>query len=346
MTQRERILAVLNREQPDRVPMNYSATQEASDRLCAHLGCTLPEAFERLHVDTQAGVGPTYCGPRLPENTDIYGIRRRKVDYGTGVYWESENAPLAAFQTPEEVDANYTWPSPDWWDFSVIPGQVEAAAGHGVLGGASEPGLLYKALRGEQQAFMDFLANPEMILHCIGRIFDYCCEMTRRIFEQAPGRVDITVVAEDLGGQDSLMYSPEHIRAYFLPGMRRMADLARQNGSHVYTHTDGAVREVLPDLIGMGTQILNPVQWVCKGMDRAGLKRDFGDKLIFHGAMDNQHTLPFGTPADVRQEVLDNLATLGRGGGYIIAPCHNIQSITPPENIVAMYETGYAEGWT
>jgi len=79
-------------------------------------------------------------------------------------------------------------------------------------------------------------------------------------------------------------------------------------------------------------------------MDREGLKRDFGDRLVFHGGVDNQQTLPFGTPGDVRQEVIDNLRILGAGGGYILAPCHNIQPITPTENILALYETAAREG--
>ena len=114
---------------------------------------------------------------------------------------------------------------------------------------------------------------------------------------------------------------------------------------YVFTHSDGAIRPIIPRLIELGVQVLNPIQWRCAGMDREGLKRDFGDRLVFHGGVDNQQTLAFGSVEDVRQEVLDNLRILGAGGGYILAPCHNIQVVTPPENIVAMYETGYAEGW-
>ena len=95
-----------------------------------------------------------------------------------------------------------------------------------------------------------------------------------------------------------------------------------------------------------GIDLLNPIQWRCAGMDREGLKRDFGERLVFHGGVDNQQTLAFGSPEDVRREVLDNLAILGKGGGYIPAPCHNLQAISPPENIVAMYEAGYEYGWT
>jgi uroporphyrinogen decarboxylase len=91
--------------------------------------------------------------------------------------------------------------------------------------------------------------------------------------------------------------------------------------------------------------ILNPVQWRCAGMEREGLKNDFGDQIIFHGGMDNQQTMPFGSVDDVRREVVENFSILGKGGGLILAPCHNLQSITPIENIVAMYETGYVEGF-
>jgi len=98
-------------------------------------------------------------------------------------------------------------------------------------------------------------------------------------------------------------------------------------------------------MIEAGIDVLNPIQWRCQGMEREGLKRDFGDQVIFHGGMDNQYTLAFGTVEEVRQEVADNLRILGEGGGYILAPCHNIQAVSPPENIVAMYETGYECGW-
>jgi len=127
--------------------------------------------------------------------------------------------------------------------------------------------------------------------------------------------------------------------------MKRMMDLAHEHGAFVFHHSDGSIREILPDMIKAGIDVLNPVQWRCRGMEREGLKRDFGGDLVFHGAMDNQQTLPFGTVEDVQREVVDNLRILGGGGGYILAPCHNIQANTPMENVVAMYGKGYEEGW-
>ena len=192
---------------------------------------------------------------------------------------------------------------------------------------------------------MDLVLEPEMVHHCLDKLFDLARQDTLRIFQAIPGRVDITYVAEDLGSQTGLLMSPEQMRTFLFPRMKGMMELTKEHGSHVFTHSDGAIREVIADLIDLGVEVLNPIQWRCPGMEREGLKRDFGDKLVFHGGMDNQQTVPFGTVAEVEQEVLDNLRILGSGGGYILAPCHNIQAVTPPENIIAIYQAGYDAGW-
>ncbi|HEO71560.1 MAG TPA: uroporphyrinogen-III decarboxylase-like protein, partial [Candidatus Hydrogenedentes bacterium] len=339
MTGRERWLAVLQRETPDRVPMDIWATPEAQQKLTGHMGCDWETALERLHIDTPLGVGGRYVGPPPVEGEDIWGIRYRSVDYGSGTYDEAVSAPLAAYQSVDEIDAHYAWPSPDQWAYEHLPGQVAGQEHRIVRGGGSEPFLLYKKLRGEAQAFLDLLANPDIVHYCLDRLFELAYQDTLRIFETIPGVVKITYVAEDIGAQDGLLYAPEHIRTFLFPRMKRMMDLTREHGSFVFTHSDGSFREVIPDLIAMGTQVLNPIQWRCANMEREGLKRDFGDSLIFHGGVDNQYTLAFGSVDEVRQEVLDNYRILGDGGGYILAPCHNIQAVSPPENVIAMYET-------
>jgi uroporphyrinogen decarboxylase len=184
-----------------------------------------------------------------------------------------------------------------------------------------------------------------MVHYCLDKLFNLAYENTCRIYEQIPGKVTLSYVAEDLGAQEGLMFSLFHIREFLLPWMKRMIDLAHAAEVYVFHHSDGAIRDIIPDMIDIGIDILNPIQWRCKGMAREALKRDFGKDVVFHGSMDNQYTLAFGSVEEVRQEVRDNLRILGKGGGYILAPCHNIQAISPPENIVAMYETGYAEAW-
>ncbi|MEW5901936.1 MAG: uroporphyrinogen decarboxylase family protein [Acidobacteriota bacterium] len=201
-------------------------------------------------------------------------------------------------------------------------------------------------IRGGEQALIDLVDHPEIVHYCLGKLFDLAAENTVRIFEAIPGKVMLSYVAEDMGGQKDLMFSPAHVREFLLPGMKRIIDLAHQAGAYVFHHNDGNVRRIVPAMIAAGIDVLNPIQWWNTGLDRAELKQEFGDRLVFHGGMDNQNTLPFGSHEDVRREVQENLDILGRGGGYILAPCHNIQSITPVENIVAMYEAGYENGWT
>lgn len=345
MTPVERWRAVLERRTPDRLPLDYWGTKETTALLKRHLGCpTKRRMLEKLHVDFVVDAKPVYRGPRLPSHTDVLGCRYRAVGYGAGRYSECVNAPLARFRSIAEIERGYRWPDPDWWDYGGIPKKIRGLGHHPIRAGGSEPFLIYKKLRGQEQAFIDLIENPEIVHYALGKLFDLAYEDTRRILETIPGKALFIYVAEDLGGQSDLMFSADHIREFLLPGMKRMIALARSAGVYVFHHDDGSCRRILPDMIAAGIDILNPIQWRCPGMDREGLKRDFGGKVVFHGGMDNQWTLPFGTVEDVRRETLENIAILGRGGGYILAPCHNIQSVTPPENVVAMYETAYENG--
>ncbi len=345
MTPKERWTAVLKREVPDRIPMDYWATHEVTEKLMRYLKCqSEKELYEKLHIDKVITVSPRYIGPDIQEGYDVFGIRNKEVDYGGGSYSEVIYHPLAEYKTVEEIERDYKWPSPDWWDYSEIPKQLIGNEEYPVQGGGSEPFLTYKCLRGQEQAFMDLILNPEMVNYCLDKLFDLCCQDTLRIYEQIPGKVMITYVAEDFGAQTDLMYSPDQIREFFIPRMKRMMELAHQAGAFVFFHSDGAVRKIIPDMIEAGIDVLNPIQWRCNGMEREALKRDFGERLIFHGGVDNQYTLAFGSVEEVRQEVIRNIRILGKDGGYLLAPCHNIQPVSPVENIIAMYETGYEYG--
>jgi len=346
MTPRERWMAVLGRQEPDRVPMDYWGTPEVDQMLIRHFRCgDLWQVIKRLHIDRPIDLVPEYVGPPRPPGANEFGILYRKVDHGTGLYDEAVFHPLAKFQSIAEVEAGYVWPKPDWYDYSRLGSLVAGKEEYPLEGPVSEPFYLYKDLRGMEQSFVDLVENPEFVHYCLEKIFAHEYQRILRTFEALPRRITYVFVAEDLGAQGDLMYSLRHIREYFLPRMKRMMKLVHDGGAMVMTHSDGAIRRVIPDLIAIGMDVLNPVQWRCAGMDRADLKRDFGGQVIFHGGVDNQQTLPFGSAEDVRQEVRDNLRILGAGGGYILAPCHNIQGITPIENILAMYETGYQEGW-
>ena len=336
-TPRERWTAILEGKQSDRPPMDYWATDEVTDKLMRHLKATsLRDLYQKLEIDVPIKVEPKYVGPPIPPDEDVFGCKYRDVDYGTGSYRECITHPLSGYRTVEEIEANYTWPDIDDYDFSTIKENVADWHDYPISGGGSEPFLDYKNLRGQQQGYIDLFRYPEIAEHCLDKMFDFRHEYTRRIYREIPGEVTFSYVAEDFGAQNGLLMSPKMIRDIFLPRMKRMNDLTHSNGVHVFFHSDGAIKEIIPDMIQIGIDILNPIQWRCKDMDRAELKKEYGDKVILHGAMDNQQTLPFGSTADVRAEVRENIASLGPDG-YILAPCHNIQPITPIENILAMY---------
>ena len=142
-----------------------------------------------------------------------------------------------------------------------------------------------------------------------------------------------------MGGQNGPLISLKMYRRFLLPNQIRLAELGRKHGVHIMYHTDGAARMFLPDLVDkVGIEVLNPIQWRCPGMEREALVRDFGQRIVFHGPIDNQQTLPFGSVAEVVAEVTESVR-LYEGARWICAPCHRLQAVSPTENIIAMYET-------
>lgn len=342
MTPRERWLLLLDGKTPDRVPTDYQSTKEITSRLQTDLCCGNIEAlYLKLGIDGRRFVEPEYIGPadESRDGRDWWSIGYSIVDYGAGTYREATHHPLANMQSAREVH-DFPWPSADDFDFSTVGRHLDADDGYRMVsGGRYEPFLLYGVMRGLEQAFEDLLCNPEIADAILGHIFDFHYEFNRRLFEAGKGRIDVTYIAEDLGGQTGPLMSLELYRRFLLPNQIKMADLARKYGIHIMYHTDGAARLFLPDLIDrVGIEILNPIQWRCPGMEREGLARDFGRRVIFHGAIDNQQTLSFGTPLDVEQEVRET-RRIFESCRWICGPCHNFQPVTPTANVVALYQT-------
>jgi len=151
--------------------------------------------------------------------------------------------------------------------------------------------------------------------------------------------VDMVWLGDDVGTQSSMLMSPDVWRRFFKPRMANLvASLKRINPRvKVAYHSDGNIYAIIPDLIEIGIDVLNPIQPAC--MDPVLLKEQYGDKLCFWGSIDVQRTLPFGTPLDVRQEVITRIETLGKGGGFILAPTHHVQLDTPLANFWEMIDT-------
>jgi len=343
MTPRERWLTFFRGERPDRFPCDYWGTSETTSNLLRDLGCsTERELWEKLEIDKCIYLAATHpCATEsawhTPSLFSLWGIQTETVDYGQGVYEEVTRPPLAWVETPADL-RNCDWPDPDEWETTGLVAQIAEWEDYPILGASFEPFYLYCRLRGMELALEDLLLRPDLVDALLEIIFDIHAAVGRRSLEAAAGRIDFVYVAEDLGTQESLLMSPPVFRRFIKPWLTRMAELAHSYGAYVFHHDDGAIRPLIPDLIEVGIDLLNPIQWRCSGMQREELARDFGRQLVFHGGVDNQHTLPFGRPEEVRAEVRANLEVFHDCKGYVVAPCHNIQPNTPTENVVALYQ--------
>ncbi len=348
MTPRERWKSVLARKPTDRIPLDFWGTPEAIDKLLKAVGVADTDAlWKKLGVDRVHSVWCDLADPFEAERngTDVWGVRRREVSYagGAGTYDEVVDPPLAGMETVGEL-RKFRWPDPAWWDPGTVAEKCRAVSDWPIHGGYFSLFYQYTNMRGVEQALEDLAANQEFVDEALERIFQFHYVLFEKTLKAGGGNIDLMEVTEDLGTQEGLLFGMETFRRFIKPRMKKMMDLVHKYGAKVFHHDDGAIRPFIPELIDMGIDILNPIQWRCPGMDREGLKRDFGKYVVFHSAVDNQQTLPFGTTEDVRKEVRENIRILGAGGGYILGPCHNVQPITPVENVLAMYEEALRTG--
>jgi len=348
MNARERMWAAINRKPVDRIPTDIWATGEVMEKLKEHFGCEAQAVRECLHVDGFGGVGPVACPPSPPpgwRGDPVWGMENKPVAYEGGVYYEQSHYPLAYAQTVDDL-MRHRWPQAEWFDFSGVREAAKAAhEARVVQAGYMAPFFYHNLTRGLEQSLMDPLMDPEFTHVLLEKLTAYFLAYHRKLFEAADGFIDVCQVTDDLGSQTGPMIGLDLYRAFYKPCHKKMIDLCKEFGVKVFHHDDGSCREFLPDLVEMGIDILNPVQWNCPGMETEGLKRDFGQKVCFHGGIENQRILPFGTPEEVRAEVRHCIDTLASDGtGYILAPCHNLQPNTPVENIIAMYDEAYHYG--
>jgi uroporphyrinogen decarboxylase len=364
MDHRERVLAAIRHRPVDRVPTDMWATPEVQEKLFAHFGIesggdtpvgpalcgggtwrgveALVALFDRLDIDGIFNIAPPYIGPELRSEGDYsenaWGMGSRSQAYATGVYSEQVHYPLAQAETIDDL-ARYRWPDPNWYDYAALPGLAARCGGRAICCGYTAPFYYHNLLRGLELSLTDPVLRPDLTHYVVARISEFFTEYHRRCFEATRGVADMTQVTDDFGSQHGLLINPKVFDTFYRAPLQRAIDLAKSYGLIVFHHDDGDMRRLLPRLVEMGIDVLNPIQWRCGDWDLAALKAEYGARLCFHSAVDNQQTLPFGTPDDVRREVAGLIKTLASDGtGFIIGPCHNLQAVSPVENILALYE--------
>ena len=357
MKHRDRVMTALNHQEPDRCPMQVSFTPEFATRLEADLklkgqglhnphggGNTyeLERALDEDMLLTSVGWVNGYYQDGyqdLADYRDEWGVTWRTVEYqtrfGTGKYTEpsghplSDDAALEKYLPPDParpelyVNADKTLRDfrDEYWIVGVTPTTIFECAW---------------ALRGYEQLLMDMASDPGRANSILDLPFRYHMAVTQRLVQMG---VDMIWLGDDVGGQTSMLMSPKMWRAYLKPHMAELIGSLRAINPRIKIayHTDGVVYPIIPELMEIGIDVLNPIQPLA--MDPIKLKNDYGDTLCFWGSMDIQRTIPYGTPDDVRDEVLLRLRTIGRGGGLLIGPTHNLQLDTPLENFWAMIHT-------
>lgn len=373
LTPRERVLITLNHEQPDRIPIILGTSNTTSMKIRPYqglksllgvqaedcyiydwpeLGTALPDEaiLQRLHSDARGVLDRfpdwvyTKNKNRPPHSPFIDDWGGGSLEIEPGVWYPG----IHPFSEAKAVEAIEQFPWPDMDDPSRVA-QVRAEArrlhqetDYAVIG---TPWLLFPFERAQALQGMDvFLMNmglyPEFAKALLTKIASLCKTLMGHFLEEAGDNLDIIKIGDDLGSQNSLMISPRMYRSLLKP---IHADFIRfikeRTQAKVFFHTDGDVFDLIPDLIEIGVDILNPIQTSAGKMaNLPELKQRYGDKLTFCGAVDTQRILPYGTPQEVRTEVKRVAEILAPGGGYMLAPVHTIMTEVPPENILAMVD--------
>ena len=360
MTGKQRLLAAVEHSEPDRVPVDFAATGEVLDRLYRELDPTYEGLLQRFGVDLRR-VNPRYVGPAIDrpvselfigamvaQNSDrtlvdIWGRTYRETEYSTGKYLEMVKWPLAEAESVDDV-AGHAFPDPEWFDYSGLAEQARAAGEYAVESGWVRILNTAFELRGMDRLMFDMATDPDLAHAIISGVTDFFLKDTRRALDAADGAVDIFCFGDDYGTQHGCLISPAMWDEFVRPYFAKVVDLVRSYGVKVYLHSCGSVRELIPRLIDIGVDILDPIQAMAERMAASELKARFGKDICFHGGLDTQHTIPFGTPGEVRELVRQKLSELAPGGGYIAAPDHHLQADVPTENILALYEAFHEFG--
>lgn len=358
MESKERVKVALEHREPDRVPLYITFNPQVAEKMAAYLGMPFQKAdaylsnrisytemLVRLGNDC---VGISYCVPgdqptrQMPDGTlqDEWGFIYRITKNPFGQYSEIIGRPLSHVENSKDL-ANYSFPDVD------APGRFDLAREmatkygptHFVVGVVECTIFEYCwNLVGLEKFLVDLREEADYVQPLMDEVMNFNIEVGKRLIDIG---AEMIWTGDDFGTQQGLLISPSLWRKHFKPRMKKVFEEYKKANPDVYIayHSCGSVAALIDDLIEIGLQVLNPIQPFAADMEPARLKSKYGDRLSFFGGIDQQHVLPKGSPEDVEQEVRTRIRELAPGGGYILAPAHDIQPDTPLDNILALFKS-------
>ncbi len=381
MSSRQRVLKALHHEMPDRVPIDLGGFQTGIHRnayaqLLDYLGIQdemtildpvqqlarpCEELLERFHVDIRYVIahGPESFQGGIEQNTrdgrlwhdlrDEFGVIWSMPD-DQPLYMDISHHPLANATLADLAD--YPFPKGD--DPTRFTGLREQAqtlrrqTPYALSTGIG--GVVYEIcwyMRGLERWFIDMIENPAFCEALLDRTLAFWLGYYTEFLKEIGDLVDVVMIGDDIGCQSGPLFSPQFYRRVVKPRQKRLVQHIKSlTPAKIWYHTCGSVRQLIPDLLDNGIDILNPVQISAADMDPRDLKTDFGKKLAFWGGgIDTQKVLSFAGPEEVREHVRRNLDAFKPGGGYVFNSVHNIQAGVPPENIAALFAAAHHHGF-
>ncbi len=347
-------MTAVNLSKPDRVPMDFNANPATMKRLMGDLGVSsLRDLLLQLHVDIvdiRGVVDPVYCGPIPKERNlnggvreDYWGIRRKLMQTTTGPEDCCVDFPLANADSLEEIEA-HVWPSVDWFDFEGFADALEPWKDFAIMASGASVLQHPTLLCGMDKILTDMALEPELACVVFDKYTDFYVAYYDKMLNSAQGCIDLFRIGDDIGTQRGPLISPAMFSQFIAPRLRRLVDLAHSHDTKVMFHSCGSITAFIDELIGIGVDILDPIQVSAANMDPAHIKNKYGSRICLHGSIDTQYVLPQGSPHEVADNVRHMIDVLDSGGGFILAPCHVLQTDVPSANVCAMYETGHEYG--
>lgn len=379
MNSRQRVLAAIDHRETDRIPMDLGTTdtfvaREVYEGMASLLGLDPtaaqgvdhPGAFltpdekmlEILGIDVRLGYS---VPPNPPDHEEVLPDGTLQWSYARGQILRRP-AGFSDFQlhrpavhgplTSEEIDRVFPpekKPSV-WYDPAAALEKIQEFYNQGK---AVQCQKIIMPVTGTSTGILSFESwalelarNPDLICRLMDRFLEYLYQETEPFYEVLGGMMDLTYgIGDDVASHTAMWMSPAHYRKYVKPRHAEIVQFIKaRTRAKIIHHCCGSCREIIPDFIEIGVDILNPTQTSASGMNPFELKKDFGQDMTFWGGIDVIELLPRGTPADIEREVKRHIDALAPGGGYILAPSHIIQRYTPPENVITMYRVAREYG--